>query len=50
MILKKFSAKKIGVLFKQSQVMQKLDHSIGFYRKAPIFSPKIVDKRRKLRS
>jgi hypothetical protein len=35
---------KTGVFgSKQSKIMQKFDHNIGFLRKTPIFWPKIVE-------
>jgi hypothetical protein len=44
----KFS-EKIGVFVsKQSQILKKVDHNIGFFIKTPIFSTKMEENRRKL--
>jgi hypothetical protein len=50
---KNIFAKKIGEKMrvfdlKQTKIMQKFNHNIGFWEKSPIFSPKIVENRRKL--
>jgi hypothetical protein len=52
MIFKYFRQKiqqKIGIFdSKQSQIVQKFDHNIGFWENSQFFSPKIVKNRRKL--
>jgi hypothetical protein len=49
MILKIFSQKKLALLTQnKANFFNKFDHNTGFFRKTPIFSPKIGKNRRKL--